>query len=150
MVIRIKSVSDVITNSSTEVFVNKVDDKFKEVVSKLGYLSFDYINTEEDLKEIIRSCINNDYRSYGFLQNIFEADFFKCDYDGYDVVNNLRFTIEELKHDNVDEIYEWYKPLFEQLIGYAYLMVEDNNISHAEFIDLEYLHSHGIGGVDRI
>ena len=52
--IKIKSITDVITNSSTEVFLLKNDDAFKEFNDTLKLLKADYIfDSEKGLKDYI-------------------------------------------------------------------------------------------------
>ena len=57
--IKIKSISDAITNSSTEVFLVKNDDKFKEFSKDFRYvLPCTVFATEEDVKKYFEEYYN--------------------------------------------------------------------------------------------
>ena len=66
--IKIKSITDVITNSSTEVFLLKNDTAFKEFNNSLETLHADYIfETEEDVKEYLSESYKGNLYEYDYL-----------------------------------------------------------------------------------
>lgn len=52
-ILKIKSISDAITNSSTEVFLNKNTDAFKKFAKTFKYIKFISFETEEDVKKYV-------------------------------------------------------------------------------------------------
>lgn len=105
--LNIQSISDIITNSSSEVFIT--DNKSTiELLDRAGieYIKFD---TEEDIKNYILS----DYNSYLFNDIL--------DYNPY----SEEWEIEELlKYHTKEEIWEFYKPCYQELLGKVFVNVD--------------------------
>lgn len=108
MLIEIQSVSDIITNSSSEVFLTDSKPTI-ELLDRAGieYVKFD---TEEDIKNYIFS---ESYYLYA-LDDI-------LDYNPY----STEWEIEELlKYHTKEEIWEFYKPCYQELLGKAFVNVD--------------------------
>lgn len=144
--LKVKSITDVITNSSTEVFLLKNDDVFKEFNNSLETLYADYIfDTEEKVKEYLsESYKGNSYR-YEYLSEFLETNPL-ANYDFIDMVK------DELKK-TYDETWEFVKSCYLPLVGYALIMVEDNCLSSSQTLELDKIYNfkakHG-GYVERV
>lgn len=144
--IKIKSVTDVITNSSTEVFLLKNDDAFKEFNNSLESLKADYIfDSEERLKEYFSDAYNSACYEYDYLSSFLDSNPL-ANYDFVNIVKN------ELKKP-FDETWEFVKSCYLPLIGYALFTIEDNYLSDLQSLEFdrirEFRIKHG-GYVDRI
>ena len=144
--LKIKSITDVITNSSTEVFLLKNTNAFKELNDSLRSLKADYIfDTEEALKEYLSDCYEGNSYKYEYLSNFLDSNPL-ANYDFVNIVKN------ELKK-SFDEIWGFVKSCYLPLIGYAVITVEDDCLSVSQFLELEricdFKSKHG-GYVDRI
>lgn len=144
--IKIKSITDVITNSSTEVFLLKNNDVFKEFNNSLELLKADYIfDSEEGLKEYLSDAYNGVCYKYDYLSSFLDSNPL-ANYDFVNIVKN------ELKK-SFDETWEFVKSCYLPLIGYAVISVEDNYLSDSESLELnkiwEFKSKHG-GYTDRI
>ena len=144
--IKIKSITDVITNSSTEVFLLKNNDVFKEFNNSLELLKADYIfDSEEGLKEYLSDCYEGNSYKYEYLSNFLDSNPL-ANYDFVNIVKN------ELKK-SFDETWEFVKSCYLPLIGYAVISVEDNYLSDSESLELdkiwEFKSKYG-GYTDRI
>lgn len=110
--IKIQSVSDVITNSSSEVFLTKVTDNFKKVFTEEDHKYFDVIIlNEEDLKKWI--CEKDHWE----LESLDELVDHNPLYHIYDTLEDCGKTIEEA--------FEFFKDCYTPLIGYAIFTCED-------------------------
>ena len=144
--IKIKSITDVITNSSTEVFLLKNNDVFKEFNNSLELLKADYIfDSEEGLKEYLSDAYNGACYKYDYLSSFLDSNPL-ANYDFVNIVKN------ELKK-SFDETWEFVKSCYLPLIGYAVISVEDNYLSDSESLELdkiwEFKSKYG-GYTDRI
>ena len=143
--IKIKSVTDVITNSSTEVFLLKNTNAFKELNDSLCSLKADYIfDTEEALKEYLSDCYEGNSYKYEYLSNFLDSNPL-ANYDFiYIVKDNLKICF--------DETWDFVKSCYLPLIGYAVITVEDNYLSDMQLLELdkicEFKSKHG-GFFDR-
>lgn len=108
MLVSIQSISDIITNSSSEVFLTDNKDDI-EILDKAGieYVKFD---TEEDIK------------NYLFLgeHSLFELDDLidRNPFGDYFLMKDL------LKYHTKEEIWEFFKPFYLILLGNAYVNVD--------------------------
>ena len=146
ILIKIQSISDVITNSSTEVFLLKNDNAFKEFNDTLKLLKADYIfDSEKGLKEYLSDAYNDVCYKYDYLSSFLDSNPL-ANYDFVNIVKN------ELKK-TFDETWEFVKSCYLPLIGYAIFMVEDDCIPDSQFLELEricdFKSKHG-GLSDRI
>ena len=144
--LKIKSITDVITNSSTEVFLLKNTNAFKELNDSLRSLKADYIfDTEEALKEYLSDCYEGNSYKYEYLSNFLDSNPL-ANYDFVNIVKN------ELKK-SFDEIWGFVKSCYLPLIGYAVITVEDNYLSDLQSLEFDricdFRTKHG-GYVDRI
>lgn len=144
--IKIKSVTDVITNSSTEVFLLKNDEAFKEFNNSLQLLNADYIlDNEESLKTYLSDCYKGDEYAYQYLSSFLDAN----PLADYEFIMMVRDTLKK----TFDETWEFVKSCYLPLIGYAIFMVEDDCLSDSQFLELQricdFKSKHG-GLSDRI
>ena len=144
--LKIKSITDVITNSSTEVFLLKNTNAFKELNDSLRSLKADYIfDSEEGLKEYLSDAYNDVCYKYDYLSSFLDSNPL-ANYDFVNIVKN------ELKK-SFDETWEFVKSCYLPLIGYAVISVEDNYLSDSESLELnkiwEFKSKYG-GYTDRI
>lgn len=144
--IKIKSVTDVITNSSTEVFLLKNTNAFKELNDSLCSLKADYIfNTEETLKEYLSDCYEGNSYKYEYLSNFLVSN----PLANYDFIYMVRDNLKK----SFDETWDFVKSCYLPLIGYAVITVEDNYLSDLQSLEFDRIRDfrtkHG-GYVDRI
>ena len=144
--LKIKSVTDVITNSSTEVFLLKNTNAFKELNDSLRSLKADYIfDSEEGLKEYLSDAYNGVCYKYDYLSSFLDSN----PLANYDFVNIVK---DELKKP-FDETWNFVKSCYLPLIGYAVITVEDNYLSDLQSLEFDricdFRTKHG-GYVDRI
>lgn len=113
---RIKSVSDVITNSSTEVYAVKENNELKELVKRLPLLDVHMLSTEEDVKELVMGL-------YHFTLN--ETLDVLDDTVECNLLNEIRDYICCL--DKTDEqIWAFVRDEYLSLIGYAFAYMSDH------------------------
>lgn len=150
---KISSVSDVITNSSSEVFVPKIDDKFKEIIKDLKFMKFYLFETKEDVKDFVLKSITPDEKGYYdncMLSYLFETGFLNFIYeDSYSFSEFLDYCYDKL-NKTPQEIYDFLSPVFEPLIGHAYDIIEDDCCGACGYNDINMLNSIGIKCIDRI
>ena len=128
--IKIKSVTDVITNSSTEVFLLKNTNAFKELNDSLCSLKADYIfDTEEALKEYLSDCYEDNSYKYEYLSNFLASN----PLANYDFIYMVRDNLKK----SFDETWEFVKSCYLPLIGYAVITVEDNYLSDSESLEFD-------------
>lgn len=122
--LKIKSISDVITNSSTEVFVIKMDEKFNEIKNSLRcYKDFEFFENEEYVKNFIIEHIKNN--TLYELEDLFTCKIDFGNFSGWEFFNLIEYCRDNLEK-TPEEIYEFFKSVFNQLIGYAWVEEEDN------------------------
>lgn len=109
MFVNIQSVNDIITNSSSEVFLTDSKSKI-ELLDKAGieYIKFD---TEGDIKNYV---LSEDNYYLAELDEIVERN----PLGDYFLIKDL------LKYHTEDEIWEFYKPFYLVLLGKAYVNVD--------------------------
>lgn len=145
LLIKIKSVTDVITNSSTEVFLLKNTNAFKELNDSLRSLKADYIfDTEEALKEYLSDCYEDDSYKYEYLSNFLDSN----PLANHDFIYMVRDNLKK----SFDETWEFVKSCYLPLIGYVVITTEDDCLSDMESLELdkicEFKSKHG-GFFDR-
>lgn len=114
--VKIQSISDVITNSSSEVYLMAVTDKFRESFKGFeGYFRAMFL-TEEDIKK------------YLLEKSIWEIE---EELDNVDIINHnplanyeLIDTLEDIGKTK-EEIVEFFFPIYKPLLGYAIWTQED-------------------------
>ena len=130
-ILNIQSISDIITNSSSEVFViNFENDTVKELIKAIGerdksyYL--DIFETEDDVKKFL---VNNIHH-YEVLNGL----------NGF-IDNNVLITILDYYPSilleegvNIEKIVETYLPYYSYLVGKVVLNFEDD-CSYPSWID---------------
>ena len=114
--VKIQSISDVITNSSSEVYLIAATEKFKEAFKGFeNYFNAIFL-TEEDIKKYL---IEKDiWEIESDLDNIDIIDHNPlADYNLMDTLNSIGKTKEE--------IVEFFFPIYKPLLGYAIWTQED-------------------------
>lgn len=122
MKVVIQSFSDIITNSSSEVFVSESSAELINALNELG-IEYDCYETEEQL----RAALESDWYDFNEL-----------------VPLNIYYYIDELrKHKTDDEIWDFIKPFYLDLIGkiivevdrdYLYRKEDEKNIYIRNYI----------------
>lgn len=124
-IVNIQSVSDIITNSSTEVFMlNANTDAFKELMEQFMGAHSDYVEvfaTEDDVKKYL---IEHFWDSYNVL------DIF----DEFIDVNPIKILADKLYFDkekfieciNIEEVVNALFPAYQDLVGKAILSFDDD------------------------
>ena len=114
--VKIQSISDVITNSSSEVYLIAATEKFKEAFKGFENYFDAIFLTEEDIKK------------YLIEKNIWEIE---SDLDNVDIIDhnpladyNLMDTLESIGKTK-EEIVEFFFPIYKPLLGYAIWTQED-------------------------
>lgn len=114
--VKIQSISDVITNSSSEVYLIAATEKFKEAFKGFENCFNVIFLTEEDIKK------------YLIEKNIWEIE---SDLDNVDIIDhnpladyNLMDTLESIGKTK-EEIVEFFFPIYKPLLGYAIWTQED-------------------------
>lgn len=147
---KIKSITDVITNSSTEVFVTtNVTDELKNSINDFKYLHIKILDTEDKVKKFLKEIFETyDDSRWEIMYNLISKEF-DYDYipDSFALYCNIRFLIFDLDK-SFDEIYNLYKTYFNKLIGTAYTSFEDN-YWYDEY-EISKLNELGFTYVDRI
>ena len=121
--VKIKSISDVRTNSSSETFVFKLDDPLYEKAKAIE--EFDEYPTLDSIKKIVL----NEY--YSGWENEYSDEI----YDGPTPVNDI-FSDYEI--DKTEENWEKYKNLYEPLVGNAFLMIDRDSNKCSEIKNILY------------
>lgn len=119
----ISSISDVITNSSTQVFLIDVDQKFLDLYNSNDYISSGVIlvRNKEDILRLLK--VDNNYEIYKFLYGILPYGFVS-EYSKDDVWNQLN---EGGRTD--EDIIDFLWPIIQKEIpegGLAYYTYEDD------------------------
>lgn len=114
--VKIQSISDVITNSSSEVYLIAATEKFKEAFKGFENCFDAIFLTEEDIKK------------YLIEKNIWEIE---SDLDNVDIIDHnpladytLMDTLESIGKTK-EEIVEFFFPIYKPLLGYAIWTQED-------------------------
>lgn len=131
----IKSITDVITNSSTEVFLMKRDKKYFKLLKKYGIKDFFlHIDSEEELKELlllgIKKCREDDWDDiyWELCEFMNDAlDLSEWGADGPIYLHQLGFWESLHNAGRTDEeIIDFLMPVFKPLIGVSYFKFHDD------------------------
>ena len=122
----IQSFSNIITNSSSEVFVSESSEELLNALKELG-IGYDCYETEEQLREALESGW------YDFDELV-----------PLNIYRDIYYYIDELrKHKTDDEIWDFIKPFYIDLIGkiiievdrdYLYTKEDEKNIYIRNYI----------------
>ena len=131
---KIKSITDVITNSSTEVFCYKLDDpEYERIKKAIPWLYWDEFRTEEDIKKIV---MDPDYYELPWLSGV------QCDHGPedsepvYDIMSEWSFREHIKDKKTPDEIWEFIKSFYMNLLGKAVCCFENDCISNDQYEDV--------------
>lgn len=127
---KIKSITDIITNSSSEVFCYKIDQEYEDLKKAVPEMKFIEFRTLEDVRKFVAS---EDY--YGW-DIIFDSDS-QCnhgencpepDFDFYSCENEW-LILDKLRKSGKtdDEIWDLFKVFYENILGYAFLKLEEGS-----------------------
>ena len=141
---KIKSITDVITNSSTEVFCYKLDDpEYKEIQKAIPWLTWQEFKTEEDIKNFV---MDSDY--YGIPWDSYSV---QKDHGpenatpSFDIMNVWEFKENIKDKKTPEEIWEFIKDFYvEALLGKSVAYFCNEGMSSnmyknvTDFLDLKY------------
>lgn len=131
---KIKSIVNVITNSSTEVFLIKRDDTFFELLKTFNVNpdTFKFIESEDEIKKILLKGIASkkegkwcdEYDDFGELLNmVLDSNYnpFYCSYScENDICDSVIWRVMKNELGKTDEeIIDFFMPLFAKTIGYC-------------------------------
>lgn len=128
--LKIKSFTDVITNSSTEVFMIKNDGKYKDILKELKYIDIIYFQNEDDVKNFIHTHMYDMQDSQYFMQSVVKVDPLS-EWIFVDLITAMGKSF--------DEIWDFIKDCYLPLIGYAYVECEDNYCDDNTAYELDIL-----------
>lgn len=116
--VKIQSISDIITNSSSEVFCIKVTDNFRNAFKGFEKYFTAIFLTEQDIKDYLIKAeawnIESDIEESPLMEGFYSP---LSDYNVLDVCNQIGKTKEE--------IVDFFYPAYKHLLGYAIYSCED-------------------------
>ena len=127
--VKIQSISDIITNSSSEVFVAKINEDFKEFFKGCENLFDAVFYTIEDVKEFC--CKSNTYILSDLFDEVLDRNPLG-DYNIMDMMEDLGKTKEE--------VFDFFRKCYEPLVGYA---VEEHDNCQCNSKLKDYLKEYG-------
>ena len=140
----ISSISDIITNSSTQVFFLDIDDTLNEMKGKLESDCAVFINSKEDflnkLEDYEKSGTINDNGIFHFLSYIFENELEAYGIASYGAPGSSWITLNKEGGKTYREIGEFIWPIIKDYIepsGKVYYSYEDN-CYYNDYIDELY------------
>jgi len=134
---KLRSITDVITNSSTEVFCYKIDDpEYKEIQRDIPWLYWEEFKTEEDIKKIV---MDPDYYGLSWDDGSIQNDHGpEKALPFYDIMSNDEFREGIKGKKTPDEIWEFVKGFYlEGLLGKAVAVFDNDCISDSQYQDIE-------------
>lgn len=146
--IKIKSVTDVITNSSTEVFLMRNDDEFKEISKELKCVYLQPLSNEEDVKNHLKELYEYGYEQFEYLPEEVIKTNPLSNYIFYDICRTM-------PDNTFDNVWNFVKEFYLPLIGYVLIEQEDNTSPyyddepHRELYILQSLCEEGKGFMNR-
>ena len=121
----IQSFSNIITNSSSEVFVSESSEELLNALKELG-IEYDCFETEEQL----RKAVESDWYDFDELVSL-------------NIYRDIYYIDELRKYKTDDEIWDFIKPFYTDLIGkiiievdrdYLYTKEDEKNIYIRNYI----------------
>lgn len=126
---KIKSITDIITNSSSEVFCYKIDQEYEGLKKAVPEMEFIEFKTLEDIRKFV---ISKDYYGWEFSgceiqcsngeENVPEPEYDFYGYEGEWLIDKLK---KSGKTD--DEIWDFFKVVYENILGYAFLYLGEGS-----------------------
>lgn len=121
MKIIVQSFSDIITNSSSEVFVSEKSEELIKALETMG-IGYDYYETEEQLRKAVEA------EPYEFDELV-----------DFNIYRDVIYYLDEFhKTKTDDEIWDFFKPFYIDLVGkvivevdrdYLYRQEQNHNIN---------------------
>lgn len=114
MLIPVQTFSDIITNSSSEVYISEKNEKLLKTLNNYGIYYYDF--TDES---ILRDFVENQF------------------YELYDVVKYNPYSDFDLRdgfreHYTEDQMWEILKPFYKQLFGKVYINIDRDYLYELE------------------
>lgn len=144
MLLKIKSITDVITNSSTEVYMVRLTDTTEERLKPLSNLGFHIFRTEKDVKDyfvplfedVRKGSWNDDL--YDILNSEFLQDEFNVDINDIISYTSLEVILQK-SGKTAEEVYDFFSFIFKAFVGYCYISFCNHYISDDERYELDKL-----------
>ena len=133
---KIRSITDVITNSSTEVFCYRLDDpEYQEIKKAIPWLYWDEFKEEEDVKKLV---MDKDYWGVPWTNGVQNDHGPEEAVPLYDIMADYEFKESIKDKKTPDEIWEFIKGFYlGELIGKAVATFENDCISHSQYQEVE-------------
>lgn len=126
---KIKSITDIITNSSSEVFCYKIDQEYEDLKKAVPEMEFTEFKTLEDIRKFVTSkdYYGWEFSGYEIQCSNGEENVPEPEYDFYSYDNE--WLIERLKKSGKtdDEIWDFFKVVYENILGYAFLYLGEGS-----------------------
>ena len=125
---KIKSKSDVITNSSNEVFCFKMDEDYEELKREIPEIVFTEFKTWDDIRKYVTDENYWEWDLTRWAQCEHGEGAVEPKHDFYGGYENREF-IDALKNSGKtdDEIWEFFKEGYENILGYAFLYLGEGS-----------------------
>ena len=126
---KIKSITDIITNSSSEVFCYKIDQEYEDLKKSVPEMEFTEFRTFEDIRKFVTSkdYYRWNFSGYEIQYSNGEENIPEPKYDLYSYDND--WLIDDLKKSGKtdDEIWNFFKILYKNVLGYAFLYLDEES-----------------------
>ena len=123
---KIKSKSDVITNSSNEVFCFKMDEEYEELKREVPEFVFTEFKTWDDIRKYVTDENYSEWNLTGWAQRTHGEGDVEPEYDFYGSYGNGGF-VDYLKKSGKtdDEIWDFFKIGYRNILGLAYYVISE-------------------------
>lgn len=151
MILKIKSITDVITNSSTEVYMVRLTDTTEERLKSLSSLGCHIFRTEEDVKNyfvsLFEDVLNGNWNDdlYDILDSEFLQEEINCDISDIVSYTSLQAILEK-SGKTAEEVYDFFSFIFKAFVGYCYISFCNHYVSDDERYELDKLMADGLVG----
>jgi hypothetical protein len=133
---KLRSITDVITNSSTEVFCYKLDDpEYQEIKKELKWLDWDEFRTEDDIKKLV---MNPDYWGLPWTDGVQNDHGPEEALPFYDIMANYEFREGLEGKKTTDEIWDFIKEFYlGGLLGKAVAYFSNDCMSDGQYQEMK-------------
>jgi hypothetical protein len=133
---KLRSITDVITNSSTEVFCYKLNDpEYQEIKKELKWLDWDEFRTEDDIKKLV---MNPDYWGLPWTDGVQNDHGPEEALPFYDIMANYEFREGLEGKKTTDEIWDFIKEFYlGGLLGKAVAYFSNDCMSDGQYQEMK-------------